>query len=75
MTRLPQRKSKLSFVTNATVRHAGRDREVVIEALPDTAVVRLLGCPSVSYEVSWRAVHDLAARIHAERSRKFRRPA
>ena len=66
MTRLRQRKSKLEFITNATVRYRGKDRDVVIGALPDTAVIRLLGT-RVKYEVSWRGVHDMAARIAASR--------
>lgn len=66
MSRLRQRKTKLEFITNSTVRYRGRDREIVIEALPDTAVIRLLGT-RVSYEVSWRGVYNLGARIEAER--------
>jgi len=66
MSRLRQRKTKLEFITNATVRYRGKDRDVVIEALPDTAVVRLLGT-RVKYEVSWRGVHDYAARIASSR--------
>ena len=64
MTRLRQRKTQLAFITNATVRYRGKDRDIVIEALPDTAVVRLLGT-RVKYEVSWRGVHDLGARIES----------
>jgi len=64
MTRLRQRKTKLTFITNATARYRGKEREIVIEALPDTAIIRLLGT-RVKYEVSWRGVHDLGARIVA----------
>lgn len=66
MSRLRERKTKLEFITNATVRYRGKDRDVVIEALPDTAVIRLLGT-RVKYEVSWRGVHDLGARIAGEK--------
>ena len=62
MTRLRQRKTQLAFITNASVRYRGKDRDIVIEALADYAVVRLLGT-RVKYEVSWRGVHDLGARI------------
>jgi hypothetical protein len=66
MTRLRQRKTQLSFITNATARYRGKDREIVITALPDTAIIRLLGT-RVQYEVSWRGVHDLGARIAASK--------
>jgi hypothetical protein len=62
MTRLRQRKTKLEFITENTVRYAGRDREVVIEAHPQYALVRLLGT-RVYYAISWRTIHDQAARI------------
>lgn len=66
MSRLRERKTKLEFITNATARYRGKEREIVIEALPDTAIIRLLGT-RVKYEVSWRGVHDLGARIAASR--------
>jgi hypothetical protein len=66
MTRLRQRKTKLEFITNATMRYRGRERDVVIEAFPDYAVIRLLGT-RVRYEISWRGVHDQAARIASAR--------
>ena len=41
--RLSDRKSRLRFVTNSTARYRGQDQEIVIEAFPDCAAVRLLG--------------------------------
>jgi hypothetical protein len=68
MSHLSQRKRKLTLVTNATVRYRSRQRAVIIEVHPDYAGVRLMGT-RVRYQVSWRGVHDLAARIFAERAR------
>lgn len=45
MNLLRTRKTKLQFITNATVRYRGKDRDVVIEALPDYLVVRLRALP------------------------------
>jgi hypothetical protein len=66
VTRLRQRKTKLQFITNATVRYRGMERDVVIEAMPDYAIVRLLGT-KVRYEIPWRSVHDQAAKIFVSR--------
>lgn len=71
MSRLRERKTKLEFITNATARYRGKDREIVIEALPDTAIIRLLGT-RVKYEVSWRGVHDLGARIASNKKNAAR---
>lgn len=43
MTRLAERKTKLTAITNATARYRGRERAVVVEIFPETAVLRLLG--------------------------------
>jgi len=72
MTRLCERKTKLTLITNATVRYRRRDRAVVIEVQPDIAIVRLLGTRT-RYEISWRGVHDYAARVTAERLRAERK--
>lgn len=72
MSRLRERKTKLKFITNATVRYRGKDRDVVIEARPDSAIIRLLGT-RVKYEVPWRSVHDMGARIAAAQKQDPRR--
>ena len=66
MTYLRDRKNRLSFVTNSTARYRGQEREIVMEVFPEYAAVRLLGTRT-SYEVSWRAIFDLAAEIRARR--------
>jgi hypothetical protein len=62
MTHLRDRKNRLSFVTNSTARYRGREREIVMEAFPEYAAVRLLGTRT-KYEVSWRAIVDFAGRF------------
>ena len=69
MTHLRDRKNRLSFVTNSTARYRGREREIVMEAFPEYAAVRLLGTRT-RYEVSWRTIFDLAAEIRARRERE-----
>ena len=69
MTHLRDRKNRLSFATNSTARYRGREREIVMEAFPEYAAVRLLGTRT-RYEVNWRAIFDLAAEIRARRERE-----
>ena len=69
MTHLRDRKNRLSFVTNLTARYWGREREIVMEAFPEYAAVRLLGTRT-RYEVSCRTIFDLAAEIRARRERE-----
>ena len=69
MTYLRDRKSRLSFATNSTARYRGQDREIAMEVFPEYAAARLLGTLT-RYEVSWRAIFDLAAEIRARRERK-----
>ena len=72
MTYLRKRKRRLSFITNSTARYRGREREIVMEVFPAYARVRLFGTRT-RYEVSWRAVFDLAAEIQVRRDRERKR--
>ena len=74
MNYLRDRKSRLSFITNSTARYRGKERAIVMEVFPEYAAVRLFGTRT-RYEVSWRAVFDLAAEIHMRRERQRRREA
>jgi len=69
MNYLRELKRRLSFTTNSTARYRGKERAIVIEGFPEYAAVRLLGTRN-RYEVSWRAVFELAAEIHARRERQ-----
>ena len=69
MNFLRERKRWLSFITNSTARYRGKERAIIIEGFPEHARVRLLGART-RYEVSWRAVFELAAEIHARRERQ-----
>jgi hypothetical protein len=70
--RLAKRKSRLSFITNATARYRGKERDIVIEVFPEYAAVRLLGTRT-RYEISWRGVFDVAAEIHARKEKERRK--
>ena len=69
MNYVRERKRRLSFITNSTPRYRGKERAVIIEVFPKYATVRLLGTRT-RYEVSWRAVFDLAAEIWVRRERQ-----
>jgi len=70
---LPTRQQELpSLATNSTARYRGREREIVMEASPEGASVRLLGTRT-RYQVSWRAIFDLAPEIRARRERELKR--
>lgn len=69
MTKLAERKTRLLFTTESLVRSRGKLRQVVIEAQPRLAIVRLHGT-RMRYVVTWDAIHDFAARIAAEQVRK-----
>jgi len=68
MSRISERKTKLSLETNERV----RGREIMLEVTPFTAVVRLKG-KRTRYEVSWTTVFWKAAEIAAERLRAERK--
>lgn len=68
MTSLDKRKTRLIFTTCDTVRERGKLREVVIQAEPYFALVRLAGTRT-SYPISYAAIFHAAARIKAEQER------
>lgn len=67
--RLADRKTPLEFETSDEIHEAGQYREVVVEAHPTHAVVRLKGLRG-GYEVSWSAVWAMAAKAAAEKARR-----
>ena len=69
MNYVRERKRQLSFITNSTARYRSKERAIVIQVFPEHAAVRLLGTRT-RYEVSWRAIFDLAAEIRARRDRQ-----
>lgn len=68
MTRLTERKTKLIFVSGDVVRERGRLRDVIIEAKPMHAEVRLAGMRT-SFPISYAAIYHAAARIASDRAR------
>jgi hypothetical protein len=68
MSRIAERKTRLSLETNETI----RGREIMLEIMPHSAVVRLKG-KRTRYEVSWTTVFWKAAEIAAERLRAERK--
>lgn len=68
MTHLETRKSRLVFQTGDMIREKGRLREVVIEARPGYANVRLAGMRT-AFAVSWGGIYHFAARLQQEKER------
>ena len=74
MTSLSKRRSKLIFTTEDCVREHGRLREVVIEAHPYHAEIRLKGMRS-SYMISWAGMYNVAVKNAVEKARQDKKAA
>lgn len=74
MTALRERRTKLTFETSDIIRERGKLREVVIEAQPLCALVRLKGTRK-AFPISYAAIYHAAARIEAERVRAEKKAA
>lgn len=76
MTRLSQRKSRLSFETEAQVRYRGKYRSVIVEPdlRGDVVSLRLKGT-RVRYELTWQGIFERGAIVHADRQRRERKAA
>lgn len=68
MTALRERKTRLVFETADTIREQGKLREVVIEATPHYALVRLKGTRK-AFPISYGAIYHRAAALAAEEAR------
>ena len=68
MTNLATRKSRLVFTSCDLVRECGKFREVVIEAHPQHASIRLKGLHT-SYDIPWSAVWSMAVKAQLAHDR------
>ena len=68
MTKLRERKTRLTFTTEATVRYRRKEREIVIEVDNDghNFMVRLAGT-QVRYAMTWSSVFNQAAKLQAQK--------
>lgn len=69
MTSLSERRSRLRIETSESKREAGRYREILLEAHPFHATVRLKGLKT-SYDISWLAIYDHAVKQAVEAARR-----
>lgn len=69
MTKINERKTRLVIETSDTVREHGRYREVIVEAHPLHATVRLKGMRT-AYTIDWASVWSMAVKAEAERVRR-----
>ena len=69
MTKLNERKTRLVFETADCYRERGKLRQVVIEANPLTATIRLKGTRT-KFDLPWSAFYALAAKAAAEQVRR-----
>lgn len=74
MMRIADRVTRLVFETDDFVFDAGRQRQVVIEARPAYARVRLKGTRR-SYAVPYSAVYQAAVRMEVDVARAVKRGA
>lgn len=74
MTRVAQRKTRLTFETEATERYRQRERPIVVEADGEgfIAAFRLKGT-RVRYEASWLGLFHFAAKLAAAKARVERK--
>ena len=68
MTNLSKRKSKLTFETEDVLKERGKFRQVIIEAQPHVAYVRLKGMRE-AFPISYGAIYHMAAKIAANEKR------
>lgn len=74
MTALTARKTRLIIETSDTIREKGKYRNIMVEAKPFHASIRLKGMRH-SHDISWGAVWNLAVKIAVanERAEKAQR--
>lgn len=71
MSKLTARKTKLTFQTADAKRSRGKLREVIIEAFPEYALVRLKGMRK-RFPITWVGVYEHAALLEANKVRAER---
>ena len=74
MSALAQRKTRLVFETEDFVFERGRQRQVIVEARPAYAMVRLKGARK-AFSICYAAVYQLACKIEADEERRRKQPA
>jgi hypothetical protein len=74
MTNLVTRKTKLIFTSADVMREQGKFREVVIEAHPLHATLRLKGLRT-GYDIPWSSIWSMAVRADVEKKRAEKRKA
>jgi hypothetical protein len=73
MTKLSERKTRLSFTTDAEVRYRGKLRAIIVEVdNPFSGSIRLAGTRQ-RYPFSWHGLHDYAAEMFARSERERRK--
>jgi hypothetical protein len=73
MTKLRERKTRLTFETEALARHRGKLRNIVVEPGDDGLVVALrLKGTKVRYEIGWGGIFNQAAKLFADAERHQR---
>lgn len=74
MTALANRKTRLTFETSGLVRYRGKLREIVVEATPYSATVRLKGTRQ-RFETSWAGIFNHAVKVQVEARRAAKKAA
>jgi hypothetical protein len=65
VSKLEKRKTKLTFETADEMRERGRYRQVIVEAKPTFAVLRLKGTRK-TVTITWAGIYNYATRLEVE---------
>jgi hypothetical protein len=65
---LIERQAQSIFVTASSVNENGKKRKIVIESLPEFAIVKLDGSRE-RFSISWKMIYEAAMRHHANNLR------
>ena len=74
MTHLKERKTRLIFTSADTIFETGQHREVVVEAHPLHATLRLKGLRR-GFDVPWSAIWGMAVKAQVDRERAEKKRA
>jgi hypothetical protein len=58
---LPDRKTRTIFVTGSTLHKNGKTRAVILETMPEYAILRLDG-DKERFSIAWEAVYEMAVK-------------
>jgi hypothetical protein len=74
MSKLATRKTKLTFETADEMRERGQYRQVIVEAQPTFAVLRLKGLRK-TVTITWAGIYSYATKLEVEHAKALKEAA